>query len=134
MQAAYWLARALFYLSLSLSLWAIVTSAQQASVIRILSAEGRPGWACHSVQVILRRKAGGTAHRTFAELNMLYVWQCPMMLMAHGWATLLLALTLHVCSPLIRRDSADPRYVREAPVRAVERTLLTILCRWRFSI
>ena len=32
---------------------------------------------------------------------MLYVWQCPLMLMSYSWATLLIGLTLHVCAPLI---------------------------------
>lgn len=33
--------------------------------------------------------------------NIIYVWQCPLMLMAWAWGSLLVGLTLHVCSPLI---------------------------------
>ncbi|KAI9767281.1 MAG: hypothetical protein M1839_004547 [Geoglossum umbratile] len=32
---------------------------------------------------------------------MLYIWQCPMMLMAYSWITFALALTLYICTPFI---------------------------------
>lgn len=112
MQGAYWLARALFFFSLSLSLWAVVTAAQQASIVRTLQVTGHER---QTASVILRRRqkgsGGGGSGRSFAELNMLYVWQCSLMLMAYGWATLLVALTLHVCSPLIRHDADSGRKV-----------------------
>ena len=113
MQGAYWLARALFYFSLSLSLWAMMTSAQQASIARVLSVNGEAHSLEHTAEIILRRRRRpqGKRGRSFAELNMLYVWQCPLMLMAYGWGTLLIALTLHVCSPLIEKDPDNGRLV-----------------------
>jgi hypothetical protein len=36
------------------------------------------------------------------NLNMLYIWQSPMMLMSYSWVAFILALTLHVLTPLIR--------------------------------
>ena len=113
--ATYWLATALFYFSLSLSLWAVILSTQQKSVTRTLSVyQDDAAQLRLKAQVILRipdgRARAGKA-RTFAELNMLYVWQCPLMLMSYGWATLLLGLTLHVCSPLIPYSGHDKRKV-----------------------
>ena len=115
-EGTYWLAKAMFYFSLSLSLWGVITSAQQTSVVRTL-------WARHDDQHQLRLKArvilrcneasyqSKQRHRSFAELNMLYVWQCPLMLMSYGWATLLVGLTLHVCSPLIPHRGEHGRKV-----------------------
>ena len=39
---------------------------------------------------------------SLAAKNMLYVWQSPLMLMSYSWVTFLVALTVHVCTPLIR--------------------------------
>jgi hypothetical protein len=115
LQGAYWLARSLFYFSLSLSLWALITAAQQASIVHTLTVEGDDAEIDRTVQIILRRKKGaGHVAKRFAELNMLYVWQCPLMLMAYGWALLLVALTLHVCSPLIHNDQDNARQVLTA--------------------
>lgn len=114
----YWLATALFYFSLSLSLWAVILSTQQKSVTRTLSVyQDDAAQLRLKVQVILRipdGRARAGKGRSFAELNMLYVWQCPLMLMSYGWATLLLGLTLHVCSPLIRYSGHDKRKVRSS--------------------
>lgn len=66
------------------------------------------------MQIILRFPAGREhldRNRTFAELNMLYVWQCPLMLMSYGWATLVLGITLHVCAPLIDYNGDEKRKV-----------------------
>jgi hypothetical protein len=115
----YWLAAAFFYFSLSLSLWAVVLSAQQKSVTRTLEVKADDDaqrlWL--KVQVILRipenvqsRKG---SRQTFAEWNMLYVWQCPLMMMSYGWATLLLGLTLQVCSPLITYSGHEKRKVSQ---------------------
>ena len=43
---------------------------------------------------------------------MLYVWQCPLMLMSYGWAALILGLTLYVCAPLIDYQGEGKRKVR----------------------
>jgi len=112
MDDSYWLARALFYFSLSLSLWAVIASAQQFSVIHAF-----PPGTDHqdTARVILRRSVNRTVsltRRSFAELNMLYVWQVPLMQISYAWGALLVALTLHVCSPLIQHDQEDGRKVR----------------------
>ena len=124
----YWLAKAMFYFSLSLSLWGVITSAQQQSVVRTL-------WARHDDQnqlhlkarVILRcpEKGHQTKQRrkSFAEINMLYVWQCPLMLMSYGWATLLVGLTLHVCSPLIPHSGNHERKVTVSTFQCTEKLL-----------
>ena len=112
----YWLATAMIYFSLLLSLWSLITAAQQKSVIHALPTSHRdPSQFRKTAQIILRRPNSNpridTSRRTFAEWNMLYVWQCPLMLMSYGWAFLLLGLTMHVCSPLIKKNGPDPRKV-----------------------
>lgn len=118
--SSYWLATAFLYWSLSLSLWAVIVTAQQKSVTRtlIVFREDSPEQLRLKLRVILRIpdidlwKPQKSRRKTFAELNMLYVWQCPLMLMSYGWMTLLLGITLHVCTPLIDGAGRDPRKVR----------------------
>ena len=38
------------------------------------------------------------------DWNMVYIWQVPIMLMTYAWVTFFLAMTLHVCTPLIEAD------------------------------
>ena len=107
----------MFYFSLSLSLWGVITSAQQTSVVRTLWARDNNQHQLRlKAEVILRSKITAglkteKRRKSFAELNMLYVWQCPLMLMSYGWATLLVGLTLHVCSPLIAPRGEHEREV-----------------------
>lgn len=35
------------------------------------------------------------------DWNMVYIWQVPIMLMCFAWASFIVGLTLHVCTPLI---------------------------------
>lgn len=123
----YWLAAAFFYSSLSLSLWAVILAAQQKSVTRtlVVNEDISARLLKLKLRIILRIpdqqdsvekgeeevEDRRTRRRTFAELNMLYVWQCPLMLMSYGWATMVLGLTLYVCSPLIAHASRDRRKV-----------------------
>ena len=81
---SYWLAVAMLYFSLLLSLWGVITAAQHKSIIRALSVSpGDLQQLLLKTQVILRDKSAGVQgsrrSRSFAELNMLYVWQCPLM-------------------------------------------------------
>lgn len=107
----------MIYFSLLLSLWSLITGAQQKSVIHAVPIAHRdPAQNRQTANFILRRPPTRRgSRRTFAELNMLYVWQCPLMLMSYGWAFLLLGITMHVCSPLIERSGPDPRKVIRAP-------------------
>ncbi|KAI1617376.1 hypothetical protein EDD36DRAFT_479267 [Exophiala viscosa] len=43
--------------------------------------------------------------------RMIYIWQCPVMLMSWSWLTFLLALTLHVVAPLAAREKQNDRNV-----------------------
>ena len=119
----------MFYFSLSLSLWGVITSAQQRSVVRTLSPVHDDQQQLRlKAQVILRHKVAGSHFRgrskSFAELNMLYVWQCPLMLMSYGWGTLLVGLTLHVCSPLISHHGRNERKVYTTTFSTTRRSFI----------
>ena len=114
-----WVARALWYCSLSLSIWAIITSSQQGNLLRSLPSVSRTQETSRQdldyiLEAILHRSKSqdlgrhrGGAGGSFGVSHyvMLCVWQCPMMLMSYAWATFLIALTVYVCTPLINGDA-----------------------------
>jgi len=102
---------------LLLSLSAVVTAAQQKLVIEaLLITSGLPELE-RTKQIILRcdstkdddEKSNKSSQTewSFAAKNMLYVWQCPTMFMSYAWLTFLVALSVHVCTPLIRSSGPD---------------------------
>jgi hypothetical protein len=114
--SAYWLARALWYSSLLLAISAAITSAQHTSIIDSMAPTSpeRPldiAELHYMRKVILRfsdeaasdieRNEFGETKPGFRARVMLYIWQCPMMLMAYSWVTFGLALTLFICTPFI---------------------------------
>jgi len=38
------------------------------------------------------------------DWNMVFIWQCPTMLMSYAFAFFMIALTLHTIAPLIRQE------------------------------
>ena len=126
-----WVARALWYCSLSLSIWAIITSAQHGNLLKSLpQVSSTQPTLRRDLDYILEaifhhpRRQHWTGHRDgpVSSLGithgiMLFVWQCPMMLMSYAWATFLIALTLYVCTPLINREawSDDHKVILSPP-------------------
>jgi hypothetical protein len=56
----------------------------------------------HTLKALLRKKR--TEQEMGMDWNMVYVHQNSMMLMSYSWALFILALLLHITTPLIRRD------------------------------
>ena len=133
----FWVARALFYLSLSLSIWAVLASAQHTSVIHALPmSSSRRAQLRQTASVILRHHRVTThsnTRKSFAELNMLFVWQVPLMLMSYAIVTLLIALTLHVCSPLIGSSENSGRKVGSTTLWRVRVSYIDTLFRSQSS-
>ena len=120
----YWLAQALFYSSLSLSVWAVITASQQTTLINALRPTDKLQLeeVYSTAQIILRfrtdlddiegyassyyRGPESLGRKGWTAMNILYVWQSPLMLMSWAWFSLLVGLTLHVCSPLIAGNAS----------------------------
>jgi len=111
----YWVSRGLFYTSLSLSVWAIMTAAQQSAVIATFpEIEIRDRQGLRDIaRVIIRSNVFSDPDPTSREAKMRqtitaasieFVWQCPLMLMSWAWVSFLFGLTLHVLRPFIRRE------------------------------
>lgn len=122
--ATLWVARGLWYSTLFLSIMALVASTQETTLLdsmgltkshleinseilqRILSlllAPKGPSRTKDKTDVgleegILRDVAGRRP-----SWIMLFIWQCPSMLMSYSWVLFVAALTLHVTTPLIER-------------------------------
>ena len=119
----YWLAQALFYSSLSLSVWAVIIASQQTTLLNAIRPTDKLQLeeVYSTAQIILRFKTDPDDIEGYASAyyrgpealgkkgwtarNIIYVWQCPLMLMSWAWGTLLVGLTLHVCAPLIAGDA-----------------------------
>jgi len=54
------------------------------------------------LKLILRQNSTGT--KAAVDWNMVYIHQAPTMLMSYSYLFLIIALTLHIISPLINRD------------------------------
>lgn len=111
-----WIARASWYCSLTLSIWALITSAQQGNLLRSLpKVSATDGFSTkdldYIVEAILHRSksqrmarhpSGAAKSLGLTHIVMLYVWQAPMMLMSYAWTTFLVALTVFMCKPWIK--------------------------------
>lgn len=115
---SYWLASALWYCSLLLSITGLLLSRQQDSVLDLLGAPQRQQdqrAACAEADrylPLLLTEAHDTengAERVRPKRKMVFLWQCSMMLMSYSATFYLVGLTVFVCSPLIqgRRDGPD---------------------------
>jgi len=106
-----------------LSVWAVITASQQTTLINAFPPTDRLSLeeVYSTAQIILRYKTDlddveGYASSFFrgpealgkkgwSARNIIYVWQCPLMMMSWAWGSLLIGLTLHVCAPLIAGDA-----------------------------
>ena len=127
---AYWLASALWYSSLILSILGILLAAQQVAVLQLLGkpptqADGADPSDKADVRRFLPliltevRRQRPRGSRTGADPSdcdgdpigewrprwkMVFIWQCPSMFLSYSVCFYLAGLTLFVCTPLIRRD------------------------------
>ncbi|KAF2503027.1 hypothetical protein BU16DRAFT_26926 [Lophium mytilinum] len=107
-QSPHWAASALWYTSLSCSIWGIITSIQQKSILDdlpdkdVLNDASIPEYDLKRTRrVILRyKKRPGIGHWL-----MLFFWQFPSMQMSYAWCTFLAGLTVYICTPFIRRQA-----------------------------
>jgi hypothetical protein len=111
----YWLATGLWHCSLLLSIWAGISSAQQGWLLVRMPPLQAESASQADLRLVLRsvlRQAvdgslpvcdlsGHVSGKEKIDWNMVYIWQVPIMLMSYAWATFFLALTLHICTPLI---------------------------------
>lgn len=113
-----WIAQAFWYMTLLLSIWAIILSSQQHTFLESMpllvetsSKEdidlnlGTILYGPKSMTVDAEQPRNATAFSV--NWNMVFIWQCPTMLMSYSWAIFMIALTLHVLKPLIRREPWD---------------------------
>lgn len=120
-----WFCRALFYTTLTLSTWAMISSFQQSHLLDELPTR-RQGDSKAEFDVIRRLVP---EKKCFRYLVTTLVMQFPAMLHSYAWVTLLLGLLLHVCSPFIRGDPWDDRYkVWSRPLRSLDRADVVLDC------
>lgn len=144
----FWVARAMWYCSLSLSIWAIIASLQQNTLLSALPPRTVPSEVSkHDLdfvtQAILKRPPHSSLPTNSRESPippgpaswaMLYVWQSPLMLMSYAWVMFLIALTLHVCTPLIEKHKWGNDTKACSTYLYVLRRTLTALSRLQSSI
>jgi hypothetical protein len=126
-----WIAQELWYYSLLLSIWAVITSVQHSPIIDTLPSTSHGSeLKANELQVLLQvilwhstfeivppyndleQNKVVIAGHNFGAFAMTYVWQTPMMLMSYALVTFLVALFLHVCTPLITQQEGDNTRVR----------------------
>lgn len=118
---AYWLASALWYSGLVLSILGILMSAQQASVLEILGGRLKNDQSQECIRFIRRYlrfllreiydvDTGNMSGNSLSigtwtvRWKMVFVWQCPAMFMSYSACFYLAGLTIYVCTPFIRGD------------------------------
>ena len=118
---AYWVASALWYSSLILSILGILISAQQVTVLDLLGAQPRTDSSSERIRFVRRylsfilredrsQAAGNDPDRLSGigawsvRWKMVFIWQCPVMFMAYSVCAYLAGLTIYVCTPFIRGD------------------------------
>jgi hypothetical protein len=99
---SFWIAQALWYISLILSIWALILSAQQHTLLETLPSPLSEKNLQQTLNMILHRRRAGTEARV--DWNVVYINQNPTMLMSYSWVFFMIALTLYVSGPLIDRD------------------------------
>lgn len=120
-------------------MWAVIVASQQTTLINALPPTDKLALeeVYSTAQIILRYKADlddvegyaatfysgpeALGKKGWAARNIIYVWQCPLMMMAWAWGSLLVGLTLHVCAPLI---AGNPTHDE---VRVSNHLLLTLM-------
>ncbi|KAH7406182.1 hypothetical protein DE146DRAFT_435786 [Phaeosphaeria sp. MPI-PUGE-AT-0046c] len=104
-EQAHWIADALWFSSLILSIFAIITSVQTKSMLDDLPSREQlssslPEYEVHRIgRAILRyKRTPGLKHYV-----MLFIWQFPSMTMAYAWMFYIAGLTVGLCSPFIQK-------------------------------
>ncbi|MCJ1270604.1 hypothetical protein MMC22_010501 [Lobaria immixta] len=122
---AYWVAPALWYSSLVLSIFGLLLSTQQIAVLQLLDADGVHGKP-DSTNIDVSRylplmvtdkpqhlypaetQRDGHGIRTLRpRWKMVFAWQCPIMFMSYSVCLYLSGLLIYVCTPLIRGNGWD---------------------------
>jgi hypothetical protein len=117
--SAFWVARALWYFSLTLSMTSVVASAQQSTILGSMPTTSGSNVQPGNLDIVLCKilrdtrstsqdvERGGKV-RCRVKTIMLFVWQFPVMTMSYAWIMFLVALTLYVCTPLIQHALWGP--------------------------
>lgn len=103
-EKAYWIADALWFSSLILSIFAIVTSVQTKSMLDDLPSREQLAGSLPEYEVIRISRSILRYKRTpgFKHYVMLFIWQFPSMTMAYAWLFYIAGLTVGLCSPFIQ--------------------------------
>lgn len=96
----HWMGRAFWYWCIVLDVFSIGISSQQLSILQYIQACNLD----HSplLGMIVKENSEGK----YPDSNMVYVWECPMMLLVHSMVFFIVAVSVHVCYPLI----SDPGF------------------------
>jgi hypothetical protein len=112
---SFWLGQLFWHISFWLSIFALISSAQQRLLERL------PERHCNlsddqirkALPVLLKLSKPSTrdvesgCHSLYFEVDpkLIWVWQNPMMLMSFSWVTFLVGYELYLLTPLIHQDS-----------------------------
>jgi len=111
---SFWLAQLAWHISVWLSVFALVSSAQQRFLEKL--PNGPHDMPDVQVRKTLRlmlkpsstptqiTDSGPDRARLEADPKMVWVWQSPLMLMSFSWVTFLVGYELYLLTPLIRQD------------------------------
>ncbi|OCK92426.1 uncharacterized protein K441DRAFT_181536 [Cenococcum geophilum 1.58] len=123
----HWIASALWFASLTLSICGIFLSAQQIQVLILLDElpeDPRSPQALKAVQRYLPQLLLPAPSQSFdserprdeqflgnwtVRWKMVFTWQCPMMFTAYSFLCYLIGLTVLVGTPLLRRETWGPQ-------------------------
>lgn len=91
----HWMGRAFWYWCTVLDVFSIGISSQQLSILQYIQACNLD----HSplLGMIVKENSEGK----YPDSNMVYVWECLMMLLVHSMVFFIVAVSVHVCYPLI---------------------------------
>jgi len=107
MEHAFWLAKVLWYWSLSLSIFSLISSTID-QLLEWLPSEQQEDMSEDRRKAVL----GLLVEQHRGELNlsprwvMVWVWQCPVMLMSWSWVFFYGGLLLHILTPVLPSQGA----------------------------
>lgn len=152
MLEAYWLAPALWYGSLVLSILGILLSAQQIAVLHLLEAGHSHGDTSSAKAYVNRylplmlteirqqrfeveEQMDGcvTMKEWKPRWKMVFTWQCPMMFTSYSVCFFLSGLTIYVCTPLIRKEEWNTSSNVVVPRFPLRSKIIFDQLYWRFE-
>lgn len=112
----HWMGRAFWYWCIVLDVFSIGISSQQLSILQYIQACNLD----HSplLGMIVKENSEGK----YPDSNMVYVWECPMMLLVHSMVFFIVAVSVHVCYPLI----SDPGFGVDSKIASVYIAVLAV--------